>query len=50
MPRPHADDLESFLKRQDPSTLVSVLVELANEHEVVQARLNRLQLDDQPDA
>ncbi|MBY0440506.1 MAG: hypothetical protein K2W80_20165 [Burkholderiales bacterium] len=49
MPRPHADELEFFLKRLDPSTLVSVLVELANEHEVVQARLNRLQLADQPD-
>jgi hypothetical protein len=49
MPPKPADDLETFLKRQDPSTLVGVLVELANDHEVVQARLARLQLADRPD-
>jgi hypothetical protein len=48
MPPKPADDLETFLKRQDPSTLVGVLVELANDHKVVQARLARLQLADRP--
>ena len=49
MPPKPADDLESFLKCQDPSTLVAVLIELANDHEAVQARLARLQLADRPD-
>jgi hypothetical protein len=49
MPPKPTDDLESFLKRQDPLTLVSVLIELANDHEAVQARLARLQLADRPD-
>jgi hypothetical protein len=44
-----ADDLESFPTRQDPSTLVDVLIELANEHKGVQARLARLQPADRPD-
>lgn len=39
--RKPADDLETFLKRQDPSTLVGVLIELSNDHQVVQARLAR---------
>ena len=42
MPPAPADDLETFLKRQDRSTLVNVLIELANDHEAVQARLTRL--------
>ena len=49
MPPKPADDLETFLKRQDPSTLVGVLIELAHDHEVVQARLARMQLADRPD-
>jgi hypothetical protein len=48
MPPKPTEDLESFLKRQDPSTLVSLLIELANDHEAVQARLARLQLSDRP--
>jgi hypothetical protein len=46
-PKP-TDDLESFLKCQDPSTLVGVLIELARDHEAVQERLTRLQLADRP--
>lgn len=46
MPRKSTDDLETVLSRQDPSTLGDVLVELADDHEVVQARLARLQLAD----
>ncbi|GAC1426883.1 MAG: hypothetical protein NVSMB6_27130 [Burkholderiaceae bacterium] len=49
MPLKPSDDLESFLRRQDPSTLVGVLLELASDHEAVQARLARLQLADRPD-
>ncbi len=49
MPRPPSDDLEIFLLRQEPSTLVSVLLELAQDHEAVQARLARMQLADWPD-
>jgi len=49
MPAKPTDDLESFPKRQDPMTLVSVLIELANDHEAVQARLARLQMADRPD-
>ncbi len=49
MPSKPVDDLETFLNRQDPSTLVGVLLELANEHGFVQARLARLQLADRPD-
>jgi hypothetical protein len=49
MPPKPADDLETFLKRQNPSTLVGVLIELANDHELVRARLARLQLADRPD-
>lgn len=44
-PKP-ADNLEIFLKREDPSTRVGVLIELVSDHEVVQARL---QLADRPD-
>ncbi len=47
-PKP-ADNLEIFLKREDPPTLVGVLIELPSDHEVVQARLARLQLADRPD-
>ena len=48
-PPPHAEDLESFLGRQQPADLVAVLLELARDHEAVQARLARMQLADRPD-
>lgn len=43
------EDLEAFLRRQDATELVDVLLELANDHETVQARLARMQLADRPD-
>ena len=49
MPTKPDDDLEAFLKRQDSSTLVDVLVEPANDYDAVQARLARLQLVYRPD-
>jgi hypothetical protein len=49
MARPAAEDLETFLRRQDAPALVAVLLELANDHEAVQARLARMQLADRPD-
>ena len=42
MPPKRDEDLEAFLKRQDPSTLVGILIELADKHESVQVRLARL--------
>ena len=44
-----SEDTATFLARQTQQTLVAVLLELAREHEPVQARLDRLQLADQPD-
>jgi hypothetical protein len=44
-----AENLETFLRRQDAADLVAVLLELANDHEAVQARLARIQLADPPD-
>ncbi len=44
-----AENLEVFLKGQDPSTLVAVLVELAGDHQAVQQRLARMQLADRPE-
>jgi len=49
MPKPPIEDLETFLRRQDAQDLVAVLLELANDHEAVQARLARMQLADRPD-
>lgn len=49
MARHAAEDLETFLRRQDAAALVAVLLELANDHEAVQARLSRMQLADRPD-
>jgi hypothetical protein len=43
------DSHQEALQRQDPSTLVSVLLELAQDHEAVRSRLERLQLADRPD-
>ena len=49
MARPPNEDLETFLRRQDAGDLVAVLLELAQDHEDVQARLARMQLADRPD-
>jgi hypothetical protein len=49
MPRTPPEDLQTFLQRQDGSALVAVLLELAADHEAVQAHLTRLQLADRPD-
>ncbi|MCO5108808.1 MAG: hypothetical protein M9907_17245 [Burkholderiaceae bacterium] len=49
MAKPPNEDLETFLRRQDAGDLVTVLLELANDHEAVQARLARMQLADRPD-
>lgn len=49
MAKPPIEDLEAFLRRQDAGDLVAVLLELAKDHEAVQARLARLQLADRPD-
>ncbi|WP_345944715.1 DUF6880 family protein [Variovorax sp. dw_954] len=49
MPPQPSEDLESFLNRQDPSTLVGVLIELANDDDAVRERLERLQLSGRPD-
>jgi len=49
MAKPATEDLETFLRRQDPGDLVAVLLELATDHEPVQARLARMRLADRPD-
>ena len=49
MAKPLNEDLETFLRRQDAGDLVAVLLELAKDHEAVQARLARMQLADRPD-
>ena len=49
MPKPPTEDLETFLRHQTPGNLVDVLLELAKDHEAVQARLVRMQLADRPD-
>ena len=49
MAKPPIEDLEAFLRRQDAGDLVAVLLELAKDHEAVQARLERMQLADRPD-
>lgn len=43
------EDLYAFLRRQDAGDLVAVLLELAKDHQAVQARLARMQLADRPD-
>src|SRR5881394_121752 len=48
MPKAPAEELESFLRRQDAPSLADVLIELANEHEAAQARLARMQMADRP--
>lgn len=45
-----AEDLESFLHRQEAGTLAALLLELAAAHEDVAARLERMRLADRPDA
>lgn len=49
MPRIPAEDLQAFLRRQDVPTRAAVLLELAQDHEAVRARVMRLQLADRPD-
>jgi hypothetical protein len=49
MAKPPNEDLEDFLRRQGADDLVAVLLELAKDHEAVQARLARMQLADRPD-
>ena len=49
MAKPPNEDLETFLRRQDAVDLVAVLLELAKDHEAVQARLARMQPADRPD-
>lgn len=49
MAKPPTEDLETFLRRQDAGDLVAVLLELAKDHEAVQARLARMQLANRPD-
>ncbi len=49
MAKPPNEDLETFLRRQDAGDLIAVLLELAKDHEAVQARLARMQLADRPD-
>ena len=49
MAKPPTQDLETFLRHQDTGSLVDVLLELAKDHEAVQARLVRMQLADRPD-
>ena len=44
-----AEHIETFLRRQDADALVTVLLELAQDHAPVQARLARMQLADRPD-
>jgi hypothetical protein len=46
---PRNEELEAFLRRQHVGDLVGVLLELAEDHEAVQARLARMQLADRPD-
>lgn len=43
------EDLEAFLRRQDTADLVDLLLDLAQEHDAVLARLARMQLADRPD-
>ncbi len=49
MPKEPPESLETFLQRQEASTLAAVLLELAADHEAVQQRLARMQLADRPD-
>jgi hypothetical protein len=49
MATPSTEDLETFLRRQDAEDLLTVLLELASDHEAVRARLARMQLADRPE-
>mgnify|MGYP003948928501 CR=1 FL=1 len=42
------EDLGAFLRRQSPSALADLLIELANDHPDVHKRLQRLQLSNSP--
>ncbi len=49
MPKAVNETLDAFLQRQEASTLCALLIELADAHKEVKARLTRLQLADRPD-
>lgn len=49
MTKSSREDLEAFLRRQNAADLVDLLLELAQEHDAVLARLARIQLVDRPD-
>jgi len=49
MTKSSREDLEAFLRRQNAADLVDLLLELAQEHDAVLARLARMQLADRPD-
>lgn len=49
MAKSSREDLEAFLRRQNAADLVDLLLELAQEHDAVLARLARMQLADRPD-
>ena len=49
MPKAPTESLDSFLQRQEASTLANLLMELAADQEAVRARLARMQLADRPD-
>lgn len=49
MPKAVNESLDAFLQRQEVSTLCAVLLELADAHKEVKARLTRLQLAGRPD-
>jgi hypothetical protein len=49
MATPPTEDLPTLLGRQTQEDLIAVLLELAHDHEAVQARLARMQLTGQPD-
>lgn len=48
MAKPITKDLPTFLNRQAHGDLVTLLLELAQEHDAVHARLACMQLADQP--
>ncbi len=48
MAKPHAEGLETFLRRQDAADLVAVLLDLAKDHDAVQARIAHMQIADRP--
>jgi hypothetical protein len=49
LPKPPSEGPEAFLRRQDGADVTTALLELANEHDDVRARLARMQLAGWPD-